>query len=114
MTEHFFQYTLLTVLRLSVTNWSNEQNKQPDSQYLTHYMALSLLSLVDVVSTFFIKLGLQQHDSSKSQAGREAAQNDFYESTSSGAGCPGDAGNWCAGYNVGYNSVMNDLRTALR
>ena len=57
--------------------------------------------------------GLEEY-SAGSQAGREAAQNDFYEGTSSGAGCPGEAGNWCAGYNVGYNNVMNDLRSALR
>lgn len=57
--------------------------------------------------------GLEEY-SAESQAGREAAQNDFYEGTSSGDGCPGEAGNWCSGYNVGYNNVMNDLRSALR
>jgi hypothetical protein len=57
--------------------------------------------------------GLEEY-SARNQAGREAAQNDFYASTSSGAGCPREAGNWCVGYNVGYNNVMNSLESALR
>lgn len=57
--------------------------------------------------------GLEEYNAG-AQAGRQAAQNDFYAGSSSGASCPGEAGNWCAGYNTGYNNVMNDLESALR
>lgn len=57
--------------------------------------------------------GIEESDAG-TEAGRDAAREDFYAGTNEHERCPREAGAWCFGYNTGYSNVMNQLESAHR
>jgi hypothetical protein len=57
--------------------------------------------------------GIDESDAG-TEAGRDAAREDFYANTNAHENCPREAGAWCFGYNTGYSTVMNQLKSAHR